>query len=680
MKITNSKTGKSYQLAPGTQLEVERPNLFFNEWGEQTLPVDIPSSDYNEEALGYPDITSMRKLPNDIQATISSGEYFSTCRQAILKVKRKKTISTSFYLNEGSFLSQTSKASLQEVFADEIIPGVNTVQQGIDFCRSLVSNKDTHFTIFPILVNFNDAKRYVNRMEFMDSSGGLMSKEHGTLDFYNVFPRIETVNDVNVKLDPGYYMSPFIRATYLLRRIFSFWGYTLLENFFDITEPFRNMVFVNNTIDSLVNGPILLSHLVPDCKCSTILNVFRKKFMCEFIPDEVNKTVTIELFKDIANLKADLDLTRCLTSELEFDAPTYQRVTISSENVVSDEYDTFDSSFDIKAKYPNACYNPVNGLYYRIGYTDRGSLLQVVSSSNIPYSDGGNSLKEKEIICPDEMFASIAETRELTGVPPDQIYLRFLVNLPYIGDGRSLNSTLVINSVSNDEESEETTASNKEQAPMLALVYHFREGYNIGTNSNYTCENERFADYSLFYNGPDGIYEMFYRNYDDLLRNSLHPVGGDVLLSDYQKMTIPSHKKVIIDGQELFIDKLKYCIGGDNEPLECTFYTTRLYEPIQKAISEEKRFPLLGNSYCWKVERTENNISEDEYNAELVKLPADLMTIPVLPAIYPPFPTQEQVNAGRYYYERSFAYSMSMLGQKQFYRVVCKLLPVKMPD
>lgn len=28
MKITNSKTGKSYQLAPGTQLEVERPNLF----------------------------------------------------------------------------------------------------------------------------------------------------------------------------------------------------------------------------------------------------------------------------------------------------------------------------------------------------------------------------------------------------------------------------------------------------------------------------------------------------------------------------------------------------------------------------------------------------------------------------------------------------------------------------
>lgn len=248
MKITNLKTGISYQLAPGTQLEVERPNLFFNEWGEQTLPVDIPDSDWNQKALGYPDITGMRKLPSDIQATISSGEYFSACRQAILKVKRKKTVSTSFYLNEGSFLSQTAKASVQEVFADETIPGVSTVQQGIDFCRSLLSNEHEHFTIFPVIVDFDNNKRYVNRMENMDASGNIIDRRvEGTFNFYNSFPRIEVVDDINVKLDPGYYMSPFIRAPYLLRRIFSFWGYTLLENFFDVTEPFRSMAFVNNT-------------------------------------------------------------------------------------------------------------------------------------------------------------------------------------------------------------------------------------------------------------------------------------------------------------------------------------------------------------------------------------------------------------------------------------------------
>lgn len=57
------------------------------------------------------------------------------------------------------------------------------------------------------------------------------------------------------------------------------------------------MVFTNNTADALVNGTILLAHLVPDCLCSTLLEVFRKKFCCEFVPDEVAKTVRIEFSK-----------------------------------------------------------------------------------------------------------------------------------------------------------------------------------------------------------------------------------------------------------------------------------------------------------------------------------------------------------------------------------------------
>lgn len=681
MKITNLKTGISYQLAPGTQLEVERPNLFFNEWREQTLPVDIPDSDWNQKALGYPDITGMRKLPSDIQATISSGEYFSACRQAILKVKRKKTVSTSFYLNEGSFLSQTAKASVQEVFADETIPGVSTVQQGIDFCRSLLSNEHEHFTIFPVIVDFDNNKRYVNRMENMDASGNIIDRRvEGTFNFYNSFPRIEVVDDINVKLDPGYYMSPFIRAPYLLRRIFSFWGYTLLENFFDVTEPFRSMAFVNNTIDSLVNGDILLSHLVPDCMCSTILNVFRKRFMCEFIPDEVKKTVSIEFFSDIANMKAEVDFTNCLTSELEFDVSTYQKVSLSSESVISDEYDTFDSTSDLKAKYPNACYNPVTGCYCRVGYNENGSLVQVICSSNIPYLDGKNTLKEKKITCPDAMFAILPETKEILGYSPS-VYTRTRVSIPYIGEGRSLNSTLIVSAASNnDDESDEIAASNKEQVPMLALVYHYRDGYNIGTNRNYTVENKRFADYSLLYNGPDGIYEKFYRTYDNLLRNSMHPVKGDILLSDHQKMNIPAHRKVIIEGQELFVDKLKYYIGGNNEPVESTFYTTRLYEPVEIAISESQRFPTLANAYCWSVDKKTYDITEDEYNAELVKLNYGARDSDHLPTIYPPFPTKEQVAEGKLYYERSFAYYQDhRTGPRTFHRVVAKLRPIKTP-
>lgn len=684
MKITNAKTGIAYQLTPGTQLEVERPNLFFNEWGEQTLPVDIPDSDWNQKALGYPDITGMRKLPSDIQATISSGEYFSACRQAILTVKRKSTISTSFYLNEGSFLSQISKASLRDVFADETIPGVKTVQQGIDFCRSLLTNEHPQFSIFPVFVDFDNARRYINRLEFMDSEGYIKGTKTGTLDFYNVFPRVEEVDDVKIKLDPGYYMSPFIRAPYLLRRIFSFFGYTLLENFFDVTEPFKSMVFVNNTIDSLVNSTILLSHLVPDCKCNTILNVFRKKFLCEFIPDEVTRTVAIELFNDVSKMKAETDLTDCLTSGLGFNVPEYQKVNLSSESVISDEGDTYDSTSDLKAKYPNACLYPLTGEYYRIGFTDDSTVKQSICSANIPYLDGDNSLKEKKITCPDAMFSLVFETFPSSDRPSALRDKRSLVYVPYIGEGRSLNSTLVINS-SSSEESEDAepdeTASNKEQAPMLSLIYKGTDGYNIGTNTNYKNSEEKFADYSLLYNGPDGIYEKFYRSLDDLLRNSMHEVKGDILLSDHQKMTIPSHRKVIINGQELFIDKLKYCIGGDNEPTESSFYTTRLYEPVHSAIAEEKRFPLRDDAVCWRLNRNVYDISEAEYNAELIKFEISAARSGnTLPAIYPPFPTKEQVAAGGVYYERSYAACWDdRQGKRNYYRVVANLTPIKSP-
>ena len=57
---------------------------------------------------------------------------------------------------------------------------------------------------------------------------------------------------------------------------------------------------------------------------------------------------------------------------------------------------------------------------------------------------------------------------------------RTLVYLPFIGDGRSLNSTLIVNSSSDDEgddnNQEEEIASNKDQAPMLSLVYKYTDG------------------------------------------------------------------------------------------------------------------------------------------------------------------------------------------------------------
>lgn len=65
MKIVHLASEEAYQLAPGTQLEVERTNLFFNDYGEQTLPIDLPDTDLNRKLTGYSDLLANRNKPTE---------------------------------------------------------------------------------------------------------------------------------------------------------------------------------------------------------------------------------------------------------------------------------------------------------------------------------------------------------------------------------------------------------------------------------------------------------------------------------------------------------------------------------------------------------------------------------------------------------------------------------------
>ena len=671
MKIINTHFNQPYQLSPGTQLDVERPNLFFNEWGEQTFPVDLPDTPINRKMVGYADMLgNVSKPSTDINCTIQDGSYFMSCRQAIFSAQRKKGFSTSFYINEGSFLSRLSETALADVFGDETIPGVATVQQGIDFCRSLLDNTNPNFSVFPVWLDLDGERRMVNKVDRYNANGNYSSS--GTINFYNAFPRSETINDSVISLSPGYYITPFLRSSYLLRRIFSYFGYQLLTNFFDTVQPFKDMVLINNTIDSLVNGTILLAHLIPNCMCSTLLNVYRKKFCCEFIPDEANRTVTIEFLRDIVKESPSVDLTGVLTSEPVIEFSGYKQIKIASENNVS-LYDLFDSTAEISSKYPEASLDQKYGWYTRIGYGEFSEVTQIVADSIQPYYIGGN-LPVFEVKVPDCAYSMIAATYRSSSssqLPPLGEKLPWPV--PYIGEGRTLNSTIVISSSDSDtseDDEKTTTAEDKEQPPMLAFTYFD----TITHGTNHTADGR--WEYSLLYNGEHGIYERFYRDMDNLLRNSLHPVKADLLLSSAQKMNIKSHSKVYLCGQELLINKLVYSIGGKDEPKESEFFTTLLHTPVKVAPPESQRF-LPNQKYKWKVQRTSYSITQDEFNASPSQIEGLRSSIDPLPAIYPLPPTQSQYNSGGSYFHRSYArHSIGRDGRDYWEKVEWSLTPI----
>ena len=375
MRITNLEKGEDYNLSPDTQIQVERTNPFFNDYGEQTTPMELPTSERNRRILGFPDTFGRRVKMSPVDVAIQDGEYFSQCRQVVLSAQYKGNISTSFYINDGSFYSRIQNVKLKDIFKDEYIPGVNTVQQGIDFCRKLRDNTNEQYGIFPLLLTDDSGLDSGFNYKFLNAYGkeqALQSKDvwkwvsgkgyqlitittlsafHPDLsgegcDFYNAVQRTEYVGDVPITLAPGYYISPFIRANYLLKRIFSYFGYELHENFFTRTEPFTKMVVVNNVMDALVNGRIKVADLVPDVTCADFIAVFRKKFCCEFSSDEGKRTADIIFLSDALASSPTEDLTRCVTEEpvISYKAEKdYQRITLTPEDKVdtdlSDSYD-----------------------------------------------------------------------------------------------------------------------------------------------------------------------------------------------------------------------------------------------------------------------------------------------------------------------------------------------------
>ena len=107
--------------------------------------------------------------------------------------------------------------------------------------------------------------------------------------------------------------------------------------------------------------------------------------------------------------------------------------------------------------------------------------------------------------------------------------------------------------------------------------------HDLGTIHNYyygtsLLSARKLWDYSLAYNGEEGLFEQFWRRYDLLLRNALRTVTYRMLLTEVDKLTLPAHELVVIDGQRLLPNLLRYTVGR-RVVTECDFLTTRLLAP-----------------------------------------------------------------------------------------------------
>lgn len=702
MKITNLDKGMAYQLAEGAKLEVERTNPFFNDYGESTTPLDIPASDHNRMILGYPDTFGRREKMTANNVSIEDGEYFAQCRQIVLSAQRKGNISSSFYINDGSFYSKIQDVKLKDLFKDEMVPGCNTVDECIAFCRSLIDGNNENYGIFPVLLtddsgldtgyNYKMLNGYgcvaslpPTEMWQQNSDGtydrvfapdvktftlrtfNLMGLEPESLYFEGEKERTEYVNEVPISLDKGYYISPFIRANYVLKRVFKHFGYDLRENFFTKTSPFDKMVLVNNVIDVMVNGHIRVEDLLPDVSVSDFLGVFRKKFLCEFVSDEGTHTADIIFFKDMINASPVADLTRCVTGEPTLSYKTakdFKRVVLRSKSQVdTDASDSYDDIKDMMSKNTGAYLDPSDGCFYKDGYSGNYYVRTKIGECSQPYDIGDKDFETQDVTIPETM----PEFRMLQYRQSDGhggIVNRDTERLLFIGEGVTLNSSLKVTEEDDTEDEDEDSQTTPIMLAFTLSPYSMLLGgyYPVGTVTAYNVfegSGIKVFDYSLCYNGEDGIFEKFYKDYDLMLRNSLQDMKVKLLLSQSLKQNLASHAKVVLRGVAFLFNKLKFTLGGKNEPTESEMLTIDLTTPVSEAKSLGDLMPAMSCEYKWVGHETTVQVSKSDYeNAGVDKD----RTFKVL---YPPLPSAEYV--GKKYGEQK-SYVSQKVRHASFWR------------
>lgn len=682
MKITEKKTGEAYHLTPGTKLEIERTNLFFNEYGEQSLPIDLPATDRNRRILGYPDMLSKKKkLSADIEVSIEDSGFYSLCRQAILSITQREKISTAFYLNEGSFLAKINDTALSEIFGEERIEGINTVDQAISFCRELIKGKNPDYAIFPVLIDSDESypdgtKKYkfINRFGYQRDLGWDDSPVGNQVgDFYNAVQREEKVGENNVYLPAGFYISPFIRANYLIKRILQYYGYTLKDNFFTQTYPFMDMVIINNTADTIVKGTIRIQDLLPDCTVATILNVFRKKFCCEFLVDEATKVVDICLFKEVIKATPQMDVSKYIVGNYEIDFPEiYKKIVLRSEQDLSENSGNVQNVGELLNKFPGVYFNSLNGTYYRSGYvfiynTSTNEYMgqginETVATAALGY-DSVDSLDAVEITVPDlfpefrRIYVNEHDQEEDVGF-----------DLLYIGGCRFLNSSVINTPTELTEPLDNTlteSSENEELKPILAFFYN-TPNWAFGTITNYGYVEtsngymtRKFSDYTLCYWGENSLYDNFYLDFDSLHRNSLHEIKAKLMLPVQMQQSIKSEYPIMLLGQKVLFNSFNYVLGGNTEPSDSSFFTIRPYEPITYGLNYKKLIegtfnPETLKGYVWKLHNETIKVNDSEYD--------ELRTshCPMFLSLYP----SEKYADGKHYFEQTWYHQRADTGDK----------------
>ena len=104
-----------------------------------------------------------------------------------------------------------------------------------------------------------------------------------------------------------------------------------------------------------------------------------------------------------------------------------------------------------------------------------------------------------------------------------------------------------------------------------------------------------------------------------------------------------------------FFNKLKFTLGGKNEPVESELYTVSLMEPTITAPTINEQLKAMDVKYKWVGKEKRTSVTWEEYKA------ADRERNKTFVTVYPPLPSAEYVGV-QYGKQRSYTERITRKG------------------
>ena len=582
---------------------MEYNNPILSNDGDATIPATLPSSKENFKVLEHINrIDRANHFMQSVPAKIEAGVFNQSGQLLIDSASKYNGISVSLAVENSDVYSQFKEKSLKEILVNKVRATWSSVEELATYLINVFFQlkDESDFTIFPVAVSayeVNDNKVYQFNNETGD--GGLIWRS-----------RTVQEGDYQMGVPDGYGLSPFLYLHRLIDILFEEMGYRVLSNCLN-KAPYNDIVVLNNCADTIVKKKIKYSNLVPSCTLTEFIEFLFNKFGVHFRVNSTAKTVEVIMIQEVLakDNPCDWDITEKVDEELDIYISESSRVVLSSQLNMDDTKPAADTLDDLIDKYGfyievtegefhniETGNNPVCfdclvlrkdlGYFYELlRHVGTGTQhLKYIGTNNFKY-DRKNSKKTEDRTAMDVIPQMIKDEKRNAA-------------FMYIGERTHCNTTF--------NGSDETIEQDIMVAWRIPFMYNTVR-YTYGTIQKY-FNGMKVKPFSLT---TYEMYEYFWSNYNNVLRNNKITLKGNVIYNHRDLAMLDMTKLKSYKGQRLLPIKTSFDIGSK---LKMNTSEFMLVKDFLDMVKDEPIVVLQDKRLKWQIAYNIEALAHSEFD------------------------------------------------------------------